>query len=201
MSVIAIVQDLDKWEKQIIESTNKLFAHKIVVKKASNETPDLPIYNQLLGEREPIDNHDLRLNLAYSLYLISQITKKTQTSKLLVNYLKKDQQKAGIYCPTTDLILGLDVMGYKLKSDKYFNCHVNLSSKSQNQTKKYKLKHREFWPKIKQAIEDANPQYEEIYYVAIESIAWIENNQILTNEINFQSIYKEHYNIIDEEDE
>ncbi|MFL9458004.1 hypothetical protein AB0758_44145 [Tolypothrix bouteillei VB521301_2] len=92
-------------------------------------------------------------------------------------------------------------MGYKLKSDKYFNCHVNLSSKSQNQTKKYKLKHREFWPKIKQAIEDANPQYEEIYYVAIESIAWIENNQILTNEINFQSIYKEHYNIIDEEDE
>lgn len=192
MSQIAIITDLEQWEKSLIEVTQKLFPY---VTELSDKSFDLPIYNLVTSKKKRgSDGYDSRLNLAYCLYITKQVCTVTKTFRFSNSDIKSISEKFGIYCPNTDIATGLYLAGYNVKpTSSFYYWDVNLTSKCKS--KKYNLsKHDDFRSKIRQAITDSNPGCViEFKRFKVESIARVENNQIITNEVDFKSIYENHY--------
>jgi len=166
MDTIILTNDYKEFKSQILQVSEEY------VRKYSHKKPlDLPVFDYITGKRDIRDNHDFILNLSLARYIIENLLDKNKTFSNRVNAtrLKSALQRAGVYCPRTDLNILSIIDGFG-KWETYNIC-TNFPTRISSRSIKWLYESR---------INVVKPVTKLSHYLPVEEFVWVENNQVLS---------------------
>lgn len=195
---VVIIDDVLVWEKRLIEAGEDL-KNTVIYHHGDNSRTEYAQKSNiadLLKNKSNVvggDGYDPRLNLAYFLYLFKQICTVTNKAGVSAYRFKSKYNELGFYCSRSTIITGLLAEGYKIYStDATLNYTFNLSCEPINH--RNTKKKVQFWEKARGLMSLTNPNIKRGYLnCCVEDMCKIENNQIVTTEVNLKSVFDHIY--------